>query len=210
MSRSTTAGIVQERPGRPPRPVTGPSGYPLALASWDGLAVTAQIPRRAAVALGALRVGDVAELDLVIVTAELAPCFVGADRWRTDERGLVDARGTVLLAGEHSPRCVPPVLEVAGRRWPLADVVDEAPGTRIELAGALYATAPGSGVRTAAGVVVSRTDPLDRLWAVRALRRYAPGDDGVVGVSMRELPAPDDADGRTVVVADLGPVRGRR
>ncbi|MCD2195486.1 hypothetical protein LQ327_19130 [Actinomycetospora endophytica] len=172
----------------PAEPALGPSRYPLPLPGWDGLGVTARVEPGAMTTLRRLRRGDVAELALAILDREVVPAFVGADRWRTDERGRLDARGTFVRVG---PACSPGAMEVLGRRWALTEGVDARPGTRIEVAGTLDVTGG------------DRAAQLSRTWRVRSWRRYAPGR---AGVPLATLPSRDDADPAARYVVDLEPV----
>ena len=176
-----------------PEPVLGPSRYPLPLPGWDGVGVTARVHPRAVPALHRLRPGDVAELGLAVLDREVAPAHVGADRWRTDERGRLDARGTLTRAHPDAPLCVPGVLVVAGRRWALTEGVDARPGTRIEVAGTLDVSAE------------DRVAPLALPGRVLGWRRYAPGRGGLVGAPLPALPSREDTDPAAHYVVDLDP-----
>lgn len=179
---TTRAATARE----PAAPLLGPGRYPLPFPGWDGVGVTARVDPGAIAALRRLRRGDIAELGLAILDREVAPAFVGADRWRTDEQGRLDARGTVVRV---APVRVPGVLEVAGRRWALTEGVDVRPGTRIEVSGALDVT--------------DRAAQLARRWRVRGWRRYDPGRRGVP-LAVLPTSAAVDRDARYVV--DLDPV----
>ncbi|MEJ2869159.1 hypothetical protein WCD74_15400 [Actinomycetospora sp. OC33-EN08] len=180
------------RPTRPPRPIVGPSRFPLSLPGWDGVTLTARIHPAATGLLQRTRRGDVVRLVLAIADHEVRRAYVGADRWHTDERGGVEARGTVGRP-PGQPLCSPGSLEVLGRSWALSEGADVRPGTRLEVAGLLYV----------AGGTSLRGEPA-RPWVVRALRRHVPQGDRVVGVPIRELPddGPDE-DGRAFFAVDL-------
>jgi hypothetical protein len=177
----------------PPEPPLGPSRYPLALPGWDGVGVTARVHPGVMAALHRLRIGDVARLGLAILDREVAPAYVGPDRWRTDEQGRLDARGTFGRAHPDAPVCLPGVLEVVGRRWALAEGADVRPGTRIEVAGTLDVTGE------------DRVAHLALPWRVQGWRRYVPRRGGVVATPLGALPSAAEADPAARYVVDLDP-----
>lgn len=140
----------------PTDPVLGPTRHPPALPGWGGVVVTALVPPAALPVLRARRPGDTVRVALAVAEHEVRPAFVGADRWRTDGRARLDARGTFdRRPGE--PLCSPGHLSVAGRCWPLDGGVDVRPGVRLEVAGLLH--------------VAHDAGAYARLWTVRAWRR---------------------------------------
>jgi hypothetical protein len=155
----------------PTDPVLGPTRHPEALPGWDDVVVTALVPPAALPVLRARRPGETVRVALAVAEHEVRPAFVGADRWRSDARARVDARGAFgRRPGE--PLCSPGHLTVAGRCWPLGAGVDVRPGARLEVAGLLH--------------VVPDAGWYARRWTVRAWRRAGrdvlvdlldPGDD---------------------------------
>lgn len=201
-SHAATARVASSRvppPGAPPprdlRPSLGPTRYPLPLPGWDGVGVTARVPPDAVTTLGRLRVGDVADLPLAVLDRVVVPAHVGADRWRTDGQGTLEARGTF----ERTPTCSAGVLVVAGRRWALVEGIDARPGTRIEVAGALELVVDGgSRVSATAASLALR-------WRVLRWRRYGAGAADDVATPLRALPGAREADPTARYVVDLDP-----
>ncbi|MDL5158677.1 hypothetical protein [Actinomycetospora termitidis] len=181
-----SATVRTRRPARPSRP----DRFPLPLPGWEGVTVTACLPSEAVDPLRGVRRGDVVRLALAIAAVEWRVAYVGRDRWRTDERGRLDARGT-FRRPDGDPCCSPGALEVVGRNWSLSEGVDARPDTRLEVSGLLHvaATTPAAG------------DARD--WVVRAWRRYRGHGDGVVGVPVRELPEAGDDDAHCLYLVDL-------
>lgn len=140
--------------------VGAPVRHPHALSDWDGVAVTALVPPAALPLLRPRRVGESVRIALAIADHEVRPAFVGADRWHTDRRARLDARGTVGRL-PREPLCSPGFLEVAGRRWPLDAGADVREGTRLEVAGVLHVAVDAA--------------PYARPWTIRAWRRVGPG-----------------------------------
>lgn len=152
------SATVRTRGRRPSGPVPDPTRYPLPLPAWDDVVVTALVPPGALPLLRSPRPGGIVCLALAIADHEVRPALVGEDRWRTDGRARLDARGTFgRLPGE--PLCSPGFVEVVGRRWPLGAGVDVRPGARLEVAGLLHVAVDAA--------------PFARLWTVRAWRRHA-------------------------------------
>ncbi len=152
--------IVRTREPRPSGPDLGPSRYPLPLPGWDGLVVTALVPPAALPLLRTRRPGETVRVALAVAEDEMRPALVGADRWRTDGRARVDARGTFGRL-PREPLCSPGFLEVVGRRWPLAVGADVRPGVRLEVAGLLHVTLDAA--------------PFARLGRIRGWRRAGRG-----------------------------------
>ena len=183
----------------PPLDELGASRFPLPLPGWDGVDVTARVPRATTAGLRRRRVGETGTLALAIADREIRPSYVGADRWRTDEQGRLDARGTLGRGRADDPLCLPGTLEVVGRSWALLGGVDARPGSRIEVAGFLVVAEDEPTAAHGTAVALART------WTIRAWRSYVPRGDGLVAVALPALPEPDDADPAAFHVVDLAP-----
>ncbi|WP_433803408.1 hypothetical protein [Actinomycetospora sp. CA-084318] len=136
--------------------VLAPVPFPLPLPGWDGVVVTALVPPAALPLLRPRRPGETVRLALAIADHEVRAAFVGADRWRTDGRARLDARGS-FGRRPREPLCSPGFLEVVGRRWPLDAGADVRAGARLEVAGVLH--------------VALDAAPYVRPWTIRAWRR---------------------------------------
>ncbi|MCD2185718.1 hypothetical protein [Actinomycetospora soli] len=144
------------RADHPLRPVLGPTRFPLALPGWDGVVVTALVPPAALPLLRPRRPGETVRLALAIADHEVRPALVGADRWQTDARARLDARGTFGRRPQEL-LCSPGHLEVAGRRWSLGAGAGVREGARLEVAGVLH--------------VAVGAAPDVRPWTIRGWRR---------------------------------------
>jgi len=94
----------------PPLVELGASRFPLPLPGWDGVDVTARVPRATMSGLRRRRVGETGTLTLAIADREVRPAYVGADRdsqWRASPLAYADdiAVPLLIIHSEQDWRC---------------------------------------------------------------------------------------------------------